>query len=83
MCDPNDKSLSRENSIFEYYADFLSEMFTEKAKDLMTNFESVKDNIGFKDSTDMLKEGLDLAGEAITAYTIFRLSLHARDSMNL
>ena len=71
MCDSNDKSLSTVNSILGYYAGFLAEMFTEKAKDLMANFESVKD-IGFKDSTDMIKEGLDLAGEAITAYTIFK-----------
>ena len=71
MCDSEDKSLSTVDSSIEYCSNFLKGMFTENADALMKGLENAK-GLDFYDVLAVAKEGLDLAGEAITGATIIK-----------
>lgn len=71
MCDSEDKSLPTVDSSIEYCSNFINGMFTENADALMKGLEKAK-GLDFYDVLAAAKEGLDLAGEAITAATIIK-----------
>lgn len=71
LCDSEDKSLSTVNSSIEYCSNFINGMFTENADALMKGLENAK-GLDFYDVLAAAKEGLDLAGEALTAATIIK-----------